>query len=396
MCNTNIIHSTALNEYLTFVQCHNMYSTIPWKTFILMYFSLIYSQHPDQFSKTILASVADQSNILLENVFSIRTALIEIITLTSSPHGGDDNSLGLLTTALQSSAYSTRHPAQTSVSSSDSSKKTSTIHSSKAHINHSGRSSGIHSTRNTSAATLEHGMASHPLADILSQLGPTEEAVLGKFCELVFDTVSKMVLKSHEQLCSCLWASENSSKEQEDGNAQENDSSSSDSQNGKPESGNVETKTGSVKPNKKVKVVTFDLPDSSPKGNSSVELESELINSISQTILLPEPPQTAPPLQLEVEIHFLIPTICLRPSLEDIHSHLSQVSAAIVRVLHQVTWWVGQSARKPLYDVFEANGTIQFFHESILQAIEGTFVVTLPLSLLEISLKLTGQFLPSP
>lgn len=308
--------------------------------------------------------------------------------MTSIPRGGDDNSLGLLTTALQSSAYSTHHPAQTSVSSSDSSKKASTIHSSKARINHSGRSSGVHSTRNTSAATLGHGMAvsSQPLAEILRQLGPTEEAVVGKFCELVFDTVSKMVLKSHEQLCSCLWGSVNSNKEQEDGSIQGNDSSQSDSQNGKPESGNVETKTGNIKPNKKVKVVTFDLPDSSTKGNSSVELESELINSISQTILLPEPPQTAPPLQLEVEIHFLIPKICLKPSLEDIHSHLSQVSAAIVHVLNQVKWWVGQSAGKPLYDVFEANGTIQSFHESIMQAIEGTctVVVTLLLSLLEI------------
>ena len=229
-------------------------------------------------------------------------------------------------------------------------------------------------------------VSSQPLAEILRQLGPTEEAVVGKFCELVFDTVSKMVLKSHEQLCSCLWGSVNSNKEQEDGSIQGNDSSQSDSQNGKPESGNVETKTGNIKPNKKVKVVTFDLPDSSTKGNSSVELESELINSISQTILLPEPPQTAPPLQLEVEIHFLIPKICLKPSLEDIHSHLSQVSAAIVHVLNQVKWWVGQSAGKPLYDVFEANGTIQSFHESIMQAIEGTctVVVTLLLSLLEI------------
>ena len=302
---------------------------------------LSHSQHPNEFTKVILSSITDRSNSLLTNVLTIRTALLEIISLCSGE--GEDRTLGLITTALEMSAP--HQQALLSTGSSENSKKA--LHSTA----HSGVLSGAQSTRNTSVATLG-ATSSHFLAQVLSKLGSVEEAVLVKFCEIVFDKVGKMVVKSHDQLCSCLWSS-----------------GDLESDTGRSRSNSNTTISKTIKA--KSKNVSFNLPDSPAKGNSATELENDLINSISQTILLPDKTKSTPPLQLEVEVHFLIPRICLKPSLDEVQSHLSQVSGAIARVLHLVVWWAGPNAGRRLYEVLESNGTIRYFHESILQAMEG-------------------------
>ena len=312
---------------------------------IMYMYNACCTQIPDEFSQVILSSITDRSNAVLEKVFTIRTALLEIISLTSAK--GEEKTLSLIATALQASTP--QHQAIASVSSSDSGKRT---HQSRGHLSHSGVLSGAVSTRNTSAATL--GATGHPLVEIMSKLGSVEENVLMKFCELVFDSVGRIVVKSHDQLCSCLWSSE----ALEPGT----------------EHKSLPLSSVSKAPVTRTRVVTFDLPDSPSKGNSAIDLESELINSISQTILLPESTKATPPLQLEVEIHFLIPRICLKPSLDEVQSQLSHVSAAIARVLHLVQWWVGPNAGRPLYEVFESKGTIHSFHEGIMQAMEGNHI----------------------
>lgn len=315
----------------------------------------------------ILASITDHSNKALENVFCIQTALLEIMTLTSPLNRRDKGNGALVKAALENDP---QHLTSVSPSSNE---RASFTHSPKDHTHSTRASSHVYSTHNTSAATLVNSFstATHPLMETLGQLGSTEEEVLVGFCELVLDTVSKMVSKSHDQLLSCLWANEDSSKKQGTGHLQEHDSSISSSRDEKMEAGI--TAIESIKPDKRIKVVTFDLPNSPGKATSSVELESELINSISHTILLPETPQMATPLQLQVEVHFLIPQIRLRPNMDDIHAHLSKISAALVQVLHSVKWWVGPAAGKSLYEVFEAKGKLLSFHESIAQAIKGQF-----------------------
>ena len=296
----------------------------------------------------ILSSITDRSNSLLKNVLTIRTALLEIISLCSGE--GEDRTLDLIATALEMSAP--HQQALQSTGSSENSKRA--LHSTA----HSGVLSGAQSTRNTSAATLGGVEPSRFLAQVLSKLGSVEEAVLVKFCEIVFDKVGKMVVKSHDQLCSCLWSSEDP----------EPDTGSSRSNSNTTVMKIVKTKS---------KNVSFNLPDSPAKGNSATELENELINSISQTILLPDKTKATPPLQLEVEVHFLIPRICLKPSLDEVQSRLSQVSGAIAHVLHLVVWWAGPNAGRRMYEVLESNGTIHYFHERILQAMEGMGTTTI-------------------
>lgn len=296
---------------------------------------ILFVQRPDQFCDVIVSSITERSNSLLGKLHTMQTTLLEIIALCSP--GGEERTLGLIATALRMSAPLSPPPHATMTSSSESSKRA--LHS-KGH-------SGVLSTRNTSAATLGH---TRSLPPVLSKLGSVEEAVLGQFCELVLEKIGEMVERSHEQLCSCLWNSADL----------------------EPNSNNGKSDSDSVAPKTKSKIVSFDLPDSPTKGNSAIELENDLINSISQTILLPDRSRSTPPLQLMVEVHFLIPRICLKPNLDDIQSYLSRVSVAMTSVLHQVVYWAGPNAGQPLYDIMEAKGTIQLFHERITQATEGT------------------------
>ena len=77
------------------------------------------------------------------------------------------------------------------------------------------------------------------------------------------------------------------------------------------------------------------------------------------------------PLRLMVNVQFSIPRIHLEPSLQAVHTHLSQVSSAMVGVLHHVTQWRGGvSGSRALYDVFERNGTVQSLQENMLLAVQ--------------------------
>ncbi len=307
-----------------------------------IYYTMLYLQLPDQFCEVIISSITERSNTLLTKLNTIQATLLEIITLCSV--GDDEHTLGLLATALQMSAPPLPYTALTG--SSESSKR-ALRSSSKSH-------SGVLSTRTTSAVTLGQNRSFQ--APVLSKLGAFEEAVLGKFSELVLETVGQMVERSHEQFCSCLL---NSADLEANPDSSESNSNT----------------TASKSPKMKSKNVSFDLPDSPGKGNSAIELENELINSISQTILLPDNSKSTPPLQLEVEVHFLIPRICLKPNLDDIQSYLLRVSMAMTSVLHQVMYWGGPNAGRPVYHVLEAKGTMQLFNERINQAMEGIIML---------------------
>lgn len=85
--------------------------------------------------------------------------------------------------------------------------------------------------------------------DTAAQLDSAGEAVLLHFCELVFDEVSKMVLRSHELFNSCLWSKTN------------NECSSSMVM----DEGAEQSKRGN-------RVVSFNLPDSPEKVDSLAEV----------------------------------------------------------------------------------------------------------------------------
>lgn len=76
-------------------------------------------------------------------------------------------------------------------------------------------------------------------------------------------------------------------------------------------------------------------------------------------------------LQLVVDIKFSTPRVVLEPSLDEVYSHLMDISSALVGVLRHVKWWVGPSVGRNLYDMLELNGVIKSLQSGVLQAIQG-------------------------
>jgi len=184
--------------------------------------------------------------------------------------------------------------------------------------------------------------------------GESGEQVLSHFCELVFEAVSKLVLRSHDQLCSSLWSSRR--PEQHDtgpGDGVVPGSCSLNKDKGK-RSGMVERK-----------MVSFQEP-------ILQETDAEPPDTKSITNSPPHPsPTVSSPLQLVVHVHFSTPRVELDPSLEEVHSYLAHISSTIVNVLHQITWWVGPNTGRSLFYVFEVNGAVESMQDNVLQPIRG-------------------------
>lgn len=264
----------------------------------------------------MLVSVAEKSTKILENIARIRAAVIHIITITSGKTP-PERSLSRGTTESRSSGKKSKA-------------------STPQHSHH--WTQGIASQSGTSSiATQGH-------LPVLVPLDETSERALSHFCELVFNAVSKVVLRSHKQLCGTLGGTQpDTATELKPAILRKDDAPRKSAQLGDK------------------KAVSFQEP-------LIQDTESEGDHGSGQ-ILHPQPP-TLPLMRLVLDVHFSIPRIQLEPGLEVVHSCIASVSQAITGILKHVTWWTGPSGGKPLHDVFQANGMIDSMQENILQAIQ--------------------------
>ncbi len=72
-----------------------------------------------------------------------------------------------------------------------------------------------------------------------------------------------------------------------------------------------------------------------------------------------------------VNIKFSIPDVIVCPSLDEVETHLSDVSASLLGVLKKIKWWLGPGAGKSVYDLLEVNGVIQNRKSAISQTVQG-------------------------
>ena len=72
-----------------------------------------------------------------------------------------------------------------------------------------------------------------------------------------------------------------------------------------------------------------------------------------------------------MDIKLSTPMFVISPDLSDVLKHIMDVSSALLGVLKKVKWRHGPHAGKSLYEMMEANGTIQIMQRDICQAIEG-------------------------
>ena len=289
----------------------------------------------------MLTSVSERSSELLQDIARIRAAVMEIISLASPPSDQGPH------TPEKSSGKKSKSstPARSTQSTSQNNLR------SKLQEILSPRST----TASTTPVTRPHShmtgttivmAVTMPAAVELSEVA---EKVLNHFCELVFDTVSKMVQRSHEQFCAALWGS------------------SENLQTGSR--GSKEQKArGSLSKDKKN--VSFSEPVFQEIDTSKTEADSHR-GSQSRS-------HSTPPLHLVDEVQFSIPRIRLESGLEAVHSYLAQVSDAIVWVLQHVTWWAGSGggAGRGLYEILEGNGTIEGMRKNVTQAVQGENTVT--------------------
>ena len=185
-------------------------------------------------------------------------------------------------------------------------------------------------------------------------LSKAGETFLNHFCELVFSAVHKMVLRSHDQFCRSLWAGhpfpgQTRAVEEETGsNDAEPRSSPSDS---KP-----------LQEQKKKKTVSFTEPLSTSAAPPRCRPDQTFHR-------YPPPPRPARPLRLEVNALFSIPRIHLEPTLSHVHSFLDGVSAALLAVVQQLTWWVGPQAGRTLFQVLRLGSVVQARQDGVMQAV---------------------------
>ena len=297
----------------------------------------------------MVALVSERSSKLLADIVTVQTAVMEIISLASTSSHAHHQLVP---------------PRGTLITAATEPRRTPTTKSSSRNASQQGRHSGMlsRSVRNTSEGTTD---LSHTIA---VAFGETGERVLSHFCELVFEAVGKLVLRSHNQLCTSLWSS--APAEPHDAGPEDDvgpGSCSPDESRGKEKEGRdaVERKmvsfrepilqeTDAVKEPLLAKSVTNSHPRPTP------------------TVSPPRPtPTISPPLQLVVHVHFSTPRINLDPGLEEVHSYLAHVSSTIVNVLHQITWWVGPNTGRSLFNVFEVNGAVESMQDNVLQAIRG-------------------------
>lgn len=190
-----------------------------------------------------MSSIIERSNKLLHLISVVRMALLEIVMLTTPRKEGQQTSElhSFLSLPLKG-----RNPAESSGSSSVGERR-GTLYSNKSTPQRSGHASIQHfSSPGTTVLSIT------PTHDIVGQLEPVAEGVIVHFCEMTFEAVNKMVLRSHDLFSRMLWSRSGppSSTSLVEGEGQEVDG---------------EGKKAS-------RVVSFNVPDSPEKVDSLAEV----------------------------------------------------------------------------------------------------------------------------
>ncbi|KAL5457324.1 hypothetical protein EMCRGX_G034572 [Ephydatia muelleri] len=175
----------------------------------------------------------------------------------------------------------------------------------------------------------EHGLQARTLRSG-TELNPLGEAVLGHFCKRVFDALSNVVVRSHDQLLGGLGYKQDALEGQDP--------------------------------------FSLTLRQDDHHGNCLNDFNNVPSSNNKQAVVTPC--YAVFPIQLLVDVKFSIPYIHIDPSLAAIRVHVAEVSSAILSVLHDARWWVGPDAGRSLYDIFEANGAIVHVKNEIQRAIE--------------------------
>lgn len=289
----------------------------------------------------VLASVMEQSNKLLEQIAVIYQALLDIITLTSSSQS-DGKPTDSTVQASSTPVKGKGHPGRNSSPMSD---KRSSVLSSKSTPQHDQTSSSRmlgECIRHTSNNIMGHvATLTQKLTTLaLNHLSSVGEEVLSHFCKLVSEAAVKAVLQSHSEFTSSLHAADKTVKA------------------AKAHYSPAVTRAGS-----REKSVTFNIPD------VHMDEEGEQIPSTSPKLSVADTKST-PPLQLTVDVYFSTPRIQLEPTLDNVHSDLLEISAALLYVLHHMKWWVRPNTGRTLYDVFEISADEDAMHNNILKSIQ--------------------------
>ena len=281
-------------------------------------------------------SIGDRSTKLLADIATVRSAVMEIISLASSSSPSSSS------TPLSSHPYHQltfpRGPQNTAAADL---RKAPTIKGSN-------KNSPQHESHSITLSGSSAG-ATKPSHVAVGAVSETGEKVLSHFCELVFEAVGNLVQRSHSQLCSTLCDSSTVLVGQHATGPVD------------PGSFSKEDKDKETEGSGESKIVSFQEP----------EIKEPPFYGPTKAVC-PSPADPRPPsLQLVVHVHFLTPRIHLDPTLEEVHSHLAHVSSTMVNVLHQITWWVEPYTSRSLHNDFEEKGTVESIQTSILHAIQG-------------------------
>lgn len=148
----------------------------------------------------MISSVIERSNELLHLITIIRTALLEIVSITASQqHDAEVHTYLPLPLKVanpnDSSNCSTAERRSTTIPE----------FSNKSTPQRSGNVSGLQSTQHTSSmGTMVMTLANETLGQLA--LDAAAESVLIHFCDVTFDAVNTMVLQSHGQFSLTLWS----------------------------------------------------------------------------------------------------------------------------------------------------------------------------------------------
>lgn len=146
----------------------------------------------------MISSIVERSNRLLHLITIIRTALLEIFSITGSQQQQDPDIHTYLPLPLKS-----RNPYESSITSST--ERRSSTNPELSTPQRSGYASEIQSTQHTSSmGTMVMTFAQDALGQLA--LSTAAESVLIHFCEIAFDAVNTMALQSHGQLSVTLWS----------------------------------------------------------------------------------------------------------------------------------------------------------------------------------------------
>ena len=149
----------------------------------------------------MMSSIIERSNKLLHLITIIRTALLEIVSITASQQPGSE-----LNTYLPL-PLKPHYPNESSNSSAGG-RRTATTNpelSNKSTPQRSGFASGLQSTQHTSSVGTMVMTLAHETLGQLALNAAAEEVIL-HFCEVAFDAVNSMVLRSHDQFSLTLWS----------------------------------------------------------------------------------------------------------------------------------------------------------------------------------------------